>query len=314
MAEAVHVKNRGLGTPIEAYQWPSSQKKNNDAYIKQGVAMGVKVIREALDKAGLQSKDVDCIFTTSTTGIATPTLDVRISNVVGFRSDIKRVPMFGLGCVGGMSGVARMNDYLLSHPNDVAILLSVEMCSITGFSNEGVKTSDLISLFLFGDGAAAVVGLGKERGQLLGCTGPRVMSTESLLYPDTERLMGWDVTDNGWQVVLSKDIPDFVKHEIPAIVDNFLEAAGASRSDIRTWVCHPGGPKILRNLEESFSLPTKALRLSWDNLAECGNMSSASVLHILRDTLCEEAPPSGSLGLMIALGPGFCSETVLLRW
>jgi len=320
LSKAVSIKHRHLGQPIEDYKQPVSVKALNDIYLHQGTIMGIKAINEALAKVGLTPRDVDCILTTSTTGIATPPLDCRIANQIGFRSDIKRFPMFGLGCCGGAAGIARMNDYLTGHPNDVAVLLSVEFCSLTGSAAtqlDDPKVSDLIGFFLFGDGAAAVVGLGSERAKVFGGTRrPRVVHTESQFYPNTERLMAWDVGDSGWGLVLHKGLPDLVKREIPGGIDRVLHAVGISRSDIEFWVCHPGGPKILRNIEEAFDLPPAALQRAWTHLESFGNMSSASILHILRDTLdsTQSAPPRGSYGLMLAMGPGFCSEIVVLQW
>jgi alkylresorcinol/alkylpyrone synthase len=168
----------------------------------------------------------------------------------------------------------------------------------------------VIASGLFGDGAAALIIAGGERKR----RGPEVLASRSVLYPDSERVMGWDVTDGGFKVVLSAQVPELVRTHIRRDVDAFLGDHGLTRRDMRHWVSHPGGPKILDAMAESLELPREALRLTWDSLEKVGNLSSASVLFVLRDTLDQVDAKPGDHGLMIAMGPGFCSELVLLRW
>ena len=310
--QAVAVSGRHLALPMERYPTLSFSEAN-DAFISVGTQLGAKAIRNALDSAGLHPEDVDVIFTTTVTGVATPSLDARLVNTLGFRSDVKRIPMFGLGCVAGAAGTARLADYLRGHPDQVGILLSVELCSLT-IQRRDFSVANLIASGLFGDGAAALVGVGHKRAEQMGLRAPRVLTSKSRFYPDTERVMGWDVGDTGFQVVLDASVPDVVQTHIRADADAFLSENNLTLADISRWIAHPGGPKVLKAFEQSLDLPKSALQLTWDSLNTVGNLSSASVLFVLRDALETPAQPNHKYGLMIAMGPGFCSEFVLLQW
>jgi alkylresorcinol/alkylpyrone synthase len=229
-------------------------------------------------------------------------------NRLGLRSDVKRTPIFGLGCVAGAAGVARAADALRGFPDEVAVLLSVELCSLT-LQRADFSIPNLIASGLFGDGAAAVVLTGAERP----ARGPRIVATRSVFYPDTEHVMGWEIGSEGFRVVLSGDVPK-VARGMRKDVDEFLASQGLTLADVGSYVCHPGGPKVLEAFEESLELPEGALELTWKSLREVGNLSSASVLMVLGDTLAGPEPAPGSYGLLLAMGPGFCSELVLLRW
>jgi alkylresorcinol/alkylpyrone synthase len=220
--------------------------------------------------------------------------------------------MFGLGCVAGAAGVARLHDYLRGAPDGVAVLVSVELCSLT-YAGAKPTLPTLVGSALFGDGAGAVVAVGERRAKQIRASGPAVLDSRSHLYPDSLRTMGWDVGTNGLELVLSPDLPAVVERYMPDDITNFLAAHSLTTADIAAWVSHPGGPKIIEAITETLALPPDALELTWRSLSEVGNLSSASVLYVLRDTIAKP-PPSGSLGLMLAMGPGFCSELVLLRW
>jgi alkylresorcinol/alkylpyrone synthase len=307
---AVRVGVRHTALPMERYA-DLSFAKANKAFIEVGVDLGAAAITEALDAAGLTPGDVDIIFSTTVTGIATPSLDARLCNRLGFRSDIKRVPMFGLGCVAGAAGISRLHDYLKAHPDQVGVLLSVELCSLT-IQRTDASIANLIATGLFGDGAAAVVAVGASRDAQI--AGPTVRQTRSRFYPDTERVMGWDITDTGMQIVLAASVPALVSKHIRSDVDGFLDSQDLTRADISSWVCHPGGPKVLEAMQEALEIDKDTLGLTWQSLDSVGNLSSASVLFVLRDTIAQRRPPPGSTGLMLAMGPGFCSELVLLDW
>ena len=310
--QAVQVGGRHLALPMEDYPNLTFGEANN-AFIRVGTDLGAEAIEQALQQVGLDPQDIDVIFTTTVTGVATPSLDARLVNRLGLRSDVKRIPIFGLGCVAGAAGISRMHDYLKGHPNDVAVLLSVELCSLT-LQRGDFSVANLIASGLFGDGAAAVIGMGEQRAHDEGCTGPKVVKTQSRFYPNTERVMGWDIGDNGFKIVLAASVPDVVREHIQADVDGFLSAMDLTRDDIHTWVCHPGGPKVLTAFEDCLELPENALEHTWASLHNVGNLSSASVLLVLRDTLVQTSPPPKSLGMLMAMGPGFCSELVLLEW
>jgi alkylresorcinol/alkylpyrone synthase len=304
------VEFRNLVLPLEQYAKLDGFGMANDIFIEAAIDLGAEAIGAALDAAGLAPSDVDMIMMTSVTGVAAPSVDARLVGRLGLRPDIKRVPVFGLGCVAGAAGIARLHDYLRGWPNHVAVLLSVELCSLT-LQRGDHSRANLVASALFGDGAAAVVACGSER-QLEG-TGPTVVATRSHLYPDSERVMGWDVSENGFQVVLDASVPDVVRTYLADDVHGFLSEHGLTTRDVTAWVCHPGGPKVLEAVAETLQLPDGALDLTWRSLAENGNLSSSSVLHVLQDTLALRPPP-GTPGLLIAMGPGFCSELVLLRW
>ena len=310
---AVQVGGRNLALPMERYPTLSGLGESNDAWIEVATDVGEAAVREALDRAGLTPGDVDAIFFTTVTGIATPSIDARLSNRLGLRSDVRRTPIFGLGCVAGAAGLARVNDYLLAWPDHVAVLLSVELCSLTLQAGD-LTVPNLIASGLFGDGGAAVVAVGAERAEALGIDGPQVVSTLSRFYPNTERVMGWDIKSSGFQIVLAATVPDVVREHVREDVDGFLAEHGLGVGDIGSWVCHPGGPKVLEAFQEALALDKDALQLTWDSLRDVGNLSSSSVLFVLRDTMDKRRPPPGTPGMVLALGPAFCSELVLLRW
>ncbi len=314
--EATSVQRRHLALPLEDYPGIKGFGEANDAFIRVGLDLGETAVRAALDDAGLAPADVDLVVTTSVTGLAVPSLDARLVPILGLREDVKRVPLFGLGCVAGAAGVARVHDHLVGHPDDVAVLLSVELCSLT-VQRDDASMANIVASGLFGDGAAAVVVVGERRARALGLTGPTVLASRSRLYPGTERTMGWDIGESGFRIVLSADVADVVAEHLAGDVVGFLAEHDLSIDDIGTWVCHPGGPKVLQAVDAALALPPEALELSRRSLSAIGNLSSASVLHVLADTIAGHGatrPESGTPAMLLAMGPGFCAELVLLRW
>lgn len=305
------VRSRHMTLPLERYGELDGFGAANDVFIAAATDLGAKAVQDALHLAGLSAADVDLIIFTSVTGIATPSIDARLVGRLGLRPDVKRLPLFGLGCAGGAAGLARMHDYLLGRPDHVAVLLSVELCSLT-FQRDDASMANLVATALFGDGAAAVVACGADRQEET--VGPTIVDTRSHLYPDTGRVMGWDIKDSGFQVVLDPQVPDVVRRCLADDVEGFLGDHGIKPKDVTAWVCHPGGPKILEAVAEALDLPEEALDVTWRHLADVGNLSSSSVLHVLRDTLAERRPPPGTPGVLLAMGPGFASELILLRW
>jgi alkylresorcinol/alkylpyrone synthase len=231
---------------------------------------------------------------------------------LGLRPDVKRLPSFGLGCVAGAAGIARVHDYLVGHPHDVAVLVSVELCSLTVQHGDD-STANLVSSGIFGDGAAAVVMVGDERAAAIRATGLEVVGTRSVVYPDSTGALGWDIGGSGFRIVLGAGLADVVERHIGDDVRALLSAHGAVPADVTTWIAHAGGPRILEAAEHALSLPEAAFARSRSSLARVGNLSSASVLHILADVLGDGDPAPGTLAVLFAFGPGVSAEVVLLR-
>jgi alkylresorcinol/alkylpyrone synthase len=307
------VGSRYLAIPLDQYQQLTDFTAANNAYIDAALELGVAAVNGALAAAGIAAAEVDVIMSTSVTGIAVPSLEARIAARVGFREDVKRVPLFGLGCVAGAAGIARLHDYLRGWPDHVGILLSVELCSLT-IQRDDTSMANLVASGLFGDGAAAVVAIGAARAERLDVAGPRVLATRSHLYPGTEGVMGWNIGADGFGIVLTAEVPDLVHRYLGPDIRDLLAEHGLTVPDVGAWVSHPGGPKIIEAIEDELGVGPRALEMTWRSLAEVGNLSSASVLHVLRDTLRDRPPPAGSPGMLMAMGPGFSSELVLLRW
>jgi alkylresorcinol/alkylpyrone synthase len=306
---SVQVRGRHLAIPMVDYPPLDTFEKRNAVWIREATNLGEQAVRAAVQKAGLQLSDVDVLCFTSITGLATPSIDARLVNRLGLRADVKRMPIFGLGCVAGVAGTARVSDLLRGFPGHTAVLLSVELCSLT-VQRDDLSLSNIIASGLFGDGAAAVVLRGAEQGG----GGPRVVASESVFYRDTEDVMGWDFLDSGFKVVLSARVPEMVTANVRQNVDGFLGKHGLSRRDVTHWVAHTGGPKVLEAFEAALELPKDALARSWESLRAVGNLSSSSVLYVLGDLLDSGAAKPGDVGVMMAMGPGFCSELVLLKW
>jgi alkylresorcinol/alkylpyrone synthase len=308
------VEFRNFVLPIDAYPTLVGFGQTNTAWIAGALELGETAITRALTRVGITPKDISAIFFASVTGIASPTIDARLINRLPFPVNVKRTPIFGLGCVAGAAGIARVSDYIRAFPKEIAILLSVELCSLT-WQDDDQSIANIISTGLFADGAAAVVIAGSE-SKLANPTypSPQIIATRSTFYRDTERIMGWDIVDTGFQIVLSPDVPKIVNDNFLANVQSFLSDHNLTQADIASYIFHSGGPKVLEAMETSLSLPPNALAPSWKSLREVGNLSAASVLAVLEDYLTIHPGTPGTYSILAAMGPAFCSELVLLKW
>jgi alkylresorcinol/alkylpyrone synthase len=306
---SVGVKRRHLSLPIPAYEGMTTWGQANNAWIEVAQELGKNSLCQALSRSGCSLQDLGAIFFTSVTGVSSPSIEARLINLMGLPTRVKRIPIFGLGCVAGAAGIARAYDYVRAYPDQVAALIAVELCSLT-WQRDDVSVANLISSGLFGDGAAAVLVSGAEKGEV----GPEVLATRSNFYPGTQDVMGWDISEKGFRIVLSPDVPKMVHDHLANDVDEFLADHGFSRSDIGAWIMHTGGPKVLQAVTEALQLPDNALDASWESLSNVGNLSSASVLVVLEEFMTRRRPAPGTLSVLGAMGPGFCSELVLLRW
>ena len=307
--ESMKVEGRYLVRTLDFYKGLTTWGQANNAWIEHALELGEKALCKALHAAGMKPKDLSAIYVTSVTGIAAPSIDARLVNRIGLSTNIKRVPIFGLGCVAGAAGIARAADYVHGYPDQAAALLSIELCSLT-LQRDDISMAHLISALLFGDGAAATIVVGSNRKS----DGPEILATKSIFYPHTERVMGWDISEKGFHIVLSPEVPDTVIKHLGKDVDAFLAENGHKRSDIKTWVMHTGGPKVLEATATALNLSEKDLAASWECLRKVGNITSTSVLLVLEDVYMNRRPEPGSLSILAAMGPGFCSELVLLRW
>jgi alkylresorcinol/alkylpyrone synthase len=305
----VTVDGRYLAMPAEDYHKLTTWGQANDIWIKVAQELGEQALCRALHHAGLAPEQLGALFFTSVTGISSPSIDALLINRMGLPRNIRRVPIFGLGCVAGAAGISRAADYVKAYPSQAAALVSVELCSLT-LQRDDLSVANLISSGLFADGSAAVIVTGDD----MGATGPEILATRSVFYPDTEPMMGWNVSEKGFKITLSPEVPTLIRENLGHDVDAFLTDHGYRRGDLNSWVLHTGGPKVLEATADALDLRDGQLDPSWACLRRVGNLSSASVLVVLEDVMRNRRPEPGTLGLLAAMGPGFCSELLLLRW
>lgn len=302
------IDSRYFAAPVEWFEQDRTLGEKNSLYIQQAVQMGSRAVSKCLASAKLGASDIDAIIFISSSGLSTPTIDARIMNELGMPGHIKRLPIWGLGCAGGAAGLSRADDYCRAYPEANVLVLCLELCSLTFVRGDKSK-SNLIGTSLFADGAACVL----VSGDGVGAQGFRIEANRSTLMPQSEDVMGWDVRDEGLHVVFSRSIPGIIEKWLKPNVSEFLAGLGKSEEDIRHFIAHPGGKKVLAAYEKSLGMPESQTAISRKVLAEYGNMSSPTVLYVLKEFM-ERPMGKGEEGLLTALGPGFSSEMLWLRW
>jgi alkylresorcinol/alkylpyrone synthase len=303
------INQRYFSVPVEWYRTPHTFVEKNEEYVRSCDRLGAAAARECLDAAGVTTAQVDYVIFVSTTGIATPSIDARLINLLGLRSNIRRTPMWGLGCAGGAAGLSHAYHYLVGHPKERVLIVAIELCGLT-FQQNDFSRSNFVATALFGEGAAAVLMAGDE----VEGTGLAVLDTRSTFWPDSLDVMGWNVMNTGLQVVFSQSIPKIVKGRARASLEEFLGDHSLSLSDITYFMLHPGGMKVIEAYEDALGLATDKLELCRQALRDYGNMSSVSVLFVLAAHLKQFSFGSGKFGIISALGPGFCSESLLVQF
>ncbi|ADU28688.1 type III polyketide synthase [Evansella cellulosilytica] len=315
------IKKRNFVVPKEWFKEEHSFKDKNDIYIKEAIELSVDVIRKCLEnsqhlKRNVSPAEIAAIIFVSSTGIATPSIEARVMNRLPFSKSTKRIPIWGLGCAGGVAGIARAFEYCKAYPFAKVLVINVELCSLT-FMKDDMRKSNIIGTSLFADGVACTLVGGDEVLQKEKLSNkkliPYIVETESQLLRDSEQIMGWNVVNEGLQVVFSKDIPTVIKEWLKPNTLQFLEKQGYNINNIAQFIAHPGGKKVLEAYEETLSISTEMTRHARKVLQEHGNMSSPTVIYVLQETMNQDVE-KGDVGLMVALGPGFCSELALLRW
>lgn len=301
------VQCRYMSFPVEYYASGKTFEERNRDFVTQALDLLERAAREALERAKVKPEEIDHIFCVTTTGLATPSLEARLVYRMGFRVDVRRSPLFGIGCAGGAAALSRATEYLKAYPKHRALVLSVELCGQV-FSPRALAPVDVVGAALFGDGAAAVVLGGDEIAK----TGPRILFTKSILFPGTEEVMGWSFTSDGMRLILSRAIPQVVERHLKPAVEGFILQCAMSPSKISHWILHPGGPRILEQYEKSFGLSSRTLDPARECLRDFGNLSSAAVLFVLKTVMAQAR--QGDAGVLVAVGPGFAAEIVILRW
>lgn len=307
------IDERAFAMPLDWYYEEHGFKDRSAAYVAVGLELMERAARDALARADLPPAEVDGIVFVSTTGIATPSLDARLANVLGLSPSALRLPVWGLGCSGGVGGLNRTADLARAHPGKTFLLVALELCSLS-FDLRRLDKKMLVASSLFADGCAAVIVSGDgvpSDGRAPAGSRPRHAAGASHLFPGTERVMGWDVADHTLDVVFSPEIPDLVTAKSGDVARPFLARHGVERPD--HYVFHPGGAKVLDAYDASFGLAPETLARSREALRAHGNMSSATVLFALQDALAAGAPGPGETALLASLGPGFAMDLALLR-
>lgn len=304
------IEERYFAAPLEWFEEERGLEEKNRLYIEEAVKMGSRAVESCLAETATDKEEVDAFIFVSSSGMSTPTIDARIMNRLKLPKHIKRLPIWGLGCAGGAAGLSRAHDYCKAYPDAKVLVLCLELCSLT-FQRSDLSKSNLIGTSLFADGSACALVAGEQaEGDN---TGFFIHDTQSTLMADSEDVMGWDVKDEGLHVVFSRDIPKVIENWLKPNLDEFLKTLNKKTEDIQHFIAHPGGKKVLAAYEKSLSIDKEKTGNARSVLKRFGNMSSPTVLYVLKDFM-DQQPAAGEEGLLTALGPGFSSELLWLEW
>ncbi|WP_416148723.1 type III polyketide synthase [Salipaludibacillus sp. HK11] len=312
------IHQRQFMAPKSWYLESHTFAEKNQLYVESAVNLGADAIRSCIKLANkhvtCEPEDIDALIYVSSSGISTPTIDAKIMNRLPFSSHLKRMPLWGLGCAGGASGLSRAYDYCKAYPKAKVLVLCIEFCSLT-FAKGDMSKSNLVGTSLFGDGVACALVLGDEVSIKAANeqTFPQITGTQSTFMAESEDIMGWDLQEDGLHVIFSRDIPVVIEKWLKPNVEKFLTKMTVDLSDIRTFVAHPGGKKVLYAYEKALGFSEKMTQIPREILFNHGNMSSPTLLYVLKEMMINKQN-EGNIGLAAALGPGFCSELLLLEW
>ncbi len=307
IVDNAQVHNRHSIFPIDYTIEPRALCQTNNEYIEHAVKLGREAAEKCLERGAMRPEDIDLIITVSCTGFMIPSLDAHLIKLMGFRSNVRRMPFTELGCAAGAMGLSRAADFIAANPGSNVLIIAVELPSLT-FQRKDITQANLISSILFGDGAAAVIVTGQER------SGPQILKTETYTFPDSLGAMGFDLRDSGFHIILAKDVPEMIGARIKELVQGFLCRNRITREEIKGWILHPGGARLLSTIETQLGLCKCDTQPSWDILGNVGNLSSATILFILQEWLEKRPLKTGEHAVAAAFGPGFSAEFLLLQW
>jgi len=301
------IDHRYFCQPLAWYGQSHSIEEKNSAYIKNAVDLSAQAARKLFTQTSVDPSEIDYIIYVNTTGLATPSIDARLINVLGLRSNTRRTPIWGLGCAGGVAGLAHAYHHALGHPDERILLLATELCGLT-FVADDFSRSNFVASALFGEGSAAVLVTGDD----IDSDGPSILASKSTFYPDSLNVMGWHVATKGLQVVFAKRIPDIVAEHAREDLGGFLNEQRLTLESVSAFLFHPGGAKVLDAYRKALPEAAGKLEIAESVLRDYGNMSSVTVLYVLERYFGKLREKSES-ALLSALGPGFCSESLLIR-
>lgn len=301
------IRSRRLCQPIDWYRSPQGLDEKNEAYIDSATSLCASAARTLLERNALSPLDIDRVYYINTTGLATPSIDARLINILGLNREVRRIPIWGLGCAGGVAGLSLAAADLRGRPRERALVFAAEMCTLT-FMADDHSRSNLVATALFADGAAVALVSGDDTGE----AGYPIGTSRSMLFPDSLNVMGWSVVSHGLQVVFDQRIPAIIREHAASELDALLRSAGLTRDDITEFLYHPGGPKVLQAYADAYHADGERFHWSRDVFRDFGNMSSVTVLFVLERYLAAHPPGRGGHAVVSALGPGFSSEAFVL--